>query len=255
MLKKDPTLEWGFLILFRVMGFIKEMRVDFFLYFICGVIITFFAMLFINNKKLKLINMELVDEINKNRQLEKDFHVHEAKFLAEKNKLEMQNYQIIKESKQKSFDEGYLKGQEDSLKDFLIKKSELESQFKEEIRKVELDNFEMGKKKGQSEFEQLNSIFTVAVSPYVNIKTDKGIFSDDHLSEIGYKYQLLVKGIPAFQPHICIEKREEIKEINNERIDKLSELAIEVTKQAIGSYLQGLPNAVFKIGTTVVDKQ
>lgn len=65
----------------------------------------------------------------------------------------------------------------------------------------------------------------------------------------------MVKGIPAFQPHICIEKREEIKEINNERIDKLSELAIEVTKQAIGSYLQGLPNAVFKIGTTVVDKQ
>jgi hypothetical protein len=229
------------------------MKVDFALYFIGGGLISFFAVVIFNKKQLKIINNELLNEINKNRQLEKDVHLHETRFLAEKNKLEIENYQYLKETKQKSFDDGYEKGKEDSFKDFLIKKGELEVDYKEKNRQIELDSFERGKKQAQSDFELLSNTFTVSISPYVNIKTDKGIFSDTHLSEIGYKYQLLVKGIPAFQPHICVEQREEVKEINEERINRLSDLAIKVTEMAVGSYLSNMPSSIFKIGTTVID--
>ena len=225
---------------------------DLYLYFISGCAVTACIMFFFNKKQLKMVNSELIDEINKNRQLEKDVHLHEAKFLEEKNKLVMENYHILRDAKQKSFDEGYTRGKEDSLKDFLIKKGELDRDYQDKERKVEIESFEMGRKKAQVDFEEHSSAFTVSISPYVIIKTDKGIFSDTYLSEIGYKYQLLVKGIPAFQPHICVEKSEEIKEVNEERIQKLSDLAITLTETAIGSYLGSMPSSLIKLGNTVV---
>ena len=44
-------------------------------------------------------------------------------------------------------------------------------------------------------------------------------------------------GIPAFQPHLLIERSETRKEVNEERIDELTKVAKQIAEGAIDMYL------------------
>jgi hypothetical protein len=59
---------------------------------------------------------------------------------------------------------------------------------------------------------------SIVAYPYENVEGDDGWVVDDRLAEIGYQYQLFIKGIPCFTPHAVITKRVHKKEVNQEKL-------------------------------------
>ena len=68
------------------------------------------------------------------------------------------------------------------------------------------------------------------------------------------RYQLLVNGIPAFQPHVVIEQSEEIKEVDKATVESLLKLAHKAADTAAAAYLGGSPSGAFRIGADIVQR-
>lgn len=84
----------------------------------------------------------------------------------------------------------------------------------------------------QIENEKLKA-FSVDIRPYIK-QTDKkySVWKNFDL-EIGFQYQLLVNGIPCFEPHKVIEQRRTEKQVDP---DAITDLAVQVAKAAIQLY-------------------
>ena len=104
------------------------------------------------------------------------------------------------------------------------------------IRAADEKGFIEGTRLAELRNEKNVDALSVQVKPYVAKVKDEGIFSTKLSSEIGYQYQLLVHGIPCFQPHIVIEQKHAETEINDERLKFLTDKALETAKLAIQSY-------------------
>lgn len=59
---------------------------------------------------------------------------------------------------------------------------------------------------------------SIVAYPFEKVEGDDGWVVDDRLAEIGYQYQLFIKGIPCFTPHTVITKRVQKKEVNQEKL-------------------------------------
>ena len=95
--------------------------------------------------------------------------------------------------------------------------------------------------KQRAEYELQAKLFSVKISPYVQLLTDKGVFKDTHEAKIGYQYQLLVNGIPAFQPHIVVERHEKVQQIDQEIKKTLLSIAQTCAEAAVTTYLGASP--------------
>ncbi len=137
--------------------------------------------------------------------------------------------------------------------DFLSQRNQLEIEFSEKLKATAEASFHEGKRiqKAQSEIQE--KLFSVKISPYVKIVTDTGIIYNEYEAASGYQYQLLINGIPAFPPHIVLERTESIKEINEQTKKVALDFAINSAKNAIDLYLGGHQN-FSAIGTEIVEQ-
>jgi hypothetical protein len=71
--------------------------------------------------------------------------------------------------------------------------------------------------------------------------TDNGLFKDSYEAKIGYQYQLLVNGIPAFQPHIFIERHEKVVQVDQSVKQTLLSIAQNCAEAAVATYLGASP--------------
>lgn len=91
----------------------------------------------------------------------------------------------------------------------------------------------------RAEYELQTKLFSVKIAPYVEIREIGSLLSKSQEASTGYQYQLLVNGIPAFSPHVVIEQKETRKEVNEEMVGKLVDVASRIAEQAIQVYLGG----------------
>src|SRR5574343_1098619 len=88
---------------------------------------------------------------------------------------------------------------------------------------------------------------SVVSFPYEETKGDDGWVVDDRSAEVGYQYQMFIRGVPCFEPHRVVVHRVSKKEVNRQKLDELSNRvvnlleaaasqhpAIQVTKKALG---------------------
>lgn len=160
---------------------------------------TLAAGFFIGQRRSVALGGELSGREKRIRELEKDAHLQEMRKIEELNKAKVEHFELIKAEREKA----YLEGCEKTKAEVVL---------------------------------QQRSI-SVSMRPYVNTLTDKGIFSETYKVEAGYIYQLMVNGVPALSPHIVIERREEWSEMNEERLQALSNAALKLTEAAITTYL------------------
>jgi hypothetical protein len=79
------------------------------------------------------------------------------------------------------------------------------------------------------------SPLSVQMEPYYKQSKQSGIFNKKSSVEIGYQYQLLVNGIPCFEPHVTVVDSREEAEINEEVIARLKETAYQLAQAAVAS--------------------
>jgi hypothetical protein len=155
------------------------------------------------------------------RDLEKQIHIKERDFIEEKNIATISYHQELQK-------------------------------VREEMWKACEISVQEARVKIQAEAAIQQKLFSLSVRPYVQIIKNNGIIRDDYESKVGYKYQLHVNGIPAFQPHIIIEREEKFSEINDEKLSALTALAIKATSEVIGLYLTGVPSAAIKASSEAI---
>lgn len=151
------------------------------------------------------------------RELELDAHAAERRFLGEINALESAHHSTLSEER------GKLTRLRIEHADTLAReRDQVSAEAREQARR---------------EFENQASLFSVSIRPYVRIMKDDGYFNSSFETQTGYQYQLLINGIPAFQPHIIVESTEQTKKFNDENLHTLIEQATKAAESAVALYI------------------
>lgn len=185
---------------------------------------------------------------------QKSIHLLEAEHIKSKNALEIEHHELFKKFKEKSYGEGYEMGLAASQKDHLVEITNIRSAHREELTRQEAEAERKGRAIAKMEHEAQVKAFGVEIRPYVKIEKDAGVIWDDFKSYTGYQYQLLVNGIPAFQPHIVIEHSEEIKTVDKQMIAELVKLAHKSADIAARAYLGGTTSSALTMGQEIVQQ-
>ena len=75
------------------------------------------------------------------------------------------------------------------------------------------------------ELEARTKAFSVQVSPFVRASDVGNLISQETKIVSGYNYQLMIHGMPAFNPHECILEEKTVKR-NSEQLNRLTDEAI-----------------------------
>jgi hypothetical protein len=100
----------------------------------------------------------------------------------------------------------------------------------------------------RAELEHQSKLFSVKVSPYVEISESRVLMRSRYRGVSGYQYQLLINGIPAFAPHV-VQERVETADIVDE--DKLIQVAL-TAAQAVVAVYSGSASQFFEIARPIV---
>jgi hypothetical protein len=79
------------------------------------------------------------------------------------------------------------------------------------------------------EWESRAKAFSVQISPFVRVTEERTLMTTIHVVESGFEHQLMVHGVPAFEPHQTVSNRE-VHKGQSEHLDALVSAAIEVAK-------------------------
>ncbi|MCF6130888.1 hypothetical protein [Flavobacterium wongokense] len=123
-------------------------------------------------------------------------------------------------------------------------------ELRKQVIDVEKDSYEKGRKDAEEKF--MND-FVVQVFPYKRYYKEKkdGIiaFGSIEKVEIGYQYQLFVKGLPALNPAMIVIETHELKEF------KLNEEGIKaLVHSAIGDKAE-IAGTIIKIANNIIEKR
>jgi hypothetical protein len=197
-----------------------------------------------------------VDTLNESRarcsELEKRIQDAERGRLADRIRLEDEQHELLKSDKAKAYEEGRELGRVEQRKEHIEELTRLHQEYarkvSDEVERVVAET----RDKVRSEYELQSKMFSVQISPYVQITEDKGLIKSSYATEVGYQYQLLVNGIPVFQPHVITERSEIRKEVSPERVKELATHATELATKAIETYLSGGGRAFAKLAPAIV---
>ena len=145
---------------------------------------------------------------------------------------------------------GKIEGNSQHLEEIIALKSEFNTKLAAEVDGAVTES----RKRLTAEYELQTKLFTVQISPFVRISENKGLFSSESEVETGYQYQLLVNGIPAFQPHSIVERSEVRKEVNEENVRELVAIATDFASTAIETYLGAGGGKFAKLASVIVKK-
>ncbi len=185
---------------------------------------------------------------------EKRFHLREREFLTEKNQIATDSSAASRSEASKAFEEGRLLGKAENQRDHVIELAKQRetsaSKLQEEREKAAAD----AREKLRAEYELQAKLFSVKISPYFKVGDDKGWVRTQHDVNIGYQYQLLINGIPAFQPHVVIERSESFSAIDEKVKTQLLNVATGLAEAAISTYLGASPQFA-KLAPAIIDQK
>lgn len=176
------------------------------------------------------------DHMNRANAAEKILHLKEMEYLEERNKAIVAQTEEVYRAKELAFEEGRKRGiaesELDCAKLLAAKRSEFGEKLRSEVESAAAD----AQAKMKADYELQTKLFSLKVSPLVKKVTNKGFISDSYDIEVGFQYQLLVNGVPAFQPHVIIEHKETVKEVNEQKMERMIALASDILDAAVSTY-------------------
>lgn len=190
---------------------------------------------------IKYKNEEISNQLTALNQKDKDMHALEMSYLAKQKEAELKHSELLAAERLAYFNEGKEFAKNDHALALSKALAEQKSEFTERLVQAKELAAEESRTKTRAEFELQSKLFSIKISPYAQIRTDKGLVWDDYETKIGYQYQLLINGIPAFQPHIVVERHEKIKEVDPNLKQALIKTASLCAEAALKTYLGANP--------------
>lgn len=206
---------------------------------IAAILVTGVVALVFSRLLLRKQEVALSQQVEEFRSLEKQLHLRERDFLAERNQLELAHAEALKVARAQAFEEGRRLGQTEGNASKVSELSELRRELLKKAEEERTIAIAEAREKLRAEYELQSKLFTVKISPYVCIREDRRLLGQQYETVSGYQYQLLVNGIPAFSPHVVAEQTETKKSINPEVERLLIQSAERAADAAITLYLGG----------------
>lgn len=185
--------------------------------------------------------------------LSRKLYAAEQEYLAEKNRIELKHQDDLRTARAAALEEGRSLGREESRSEHIKTLTDQQASWAERLQEGRKQSYQEGYDHARAEAELQSKLFDVKISPYVEVAAAKGMFRSQEEVRAGYQYQLLVNGIPAFQPHVIIERREVSSKANEENIKAMVNFAADAAKGAISLYLGGGSRFV-KLGAPIVKR-
>lgn len=180
-------------------------------------------------------------QLEKANEAEKQTHLRELELLAERKDQTIKHATELEQLRQRSFEEGRKRGIDESQLDIAIRLAKQSEDFAIQLKKEKEVAAREAKELQRTEYEIQAKLFSVKISPFVQLITDKGFVYDDYETKVGYQYQLLINGIPAFQPHVVVEQHEKSKEFDQAIKKSLLNIAQGCAQAALATYLGANP--------------
>lgn len=177
------------------------------------------------------------EQIESSNEKDRKLHIREMEHLGELRTKEIQYLDTLAAARAEAFGEGKKFAENEHQLALATALSEQKNKFYEQLVIEREAAAAAARDKERAEYELQNKLFSVKISPYAQILTDKGVVWSDYETRAGYQYQLLINGIPAFQPHVVIERHEKVKEVNPEVKKALIETAQSCAEAALKTYL------------------
>lgn len=184
---------------------------------------------------------------------ERQVHLSEMEYLAERNKVEVAHAEALNQARSIAFEEGRKQGKAEHELDTAMQLAEQRNQFVIRLQAEKEQAATEARDKQRAEYELQAKLFSVKISPYVQFLTDNGWVTSSYEAKIGYQYQLLVNGIPAFQPHIVVERHEKVQQIDQEIKKTLLAIAQTCAEAAVTTYLGASPQFA-KLAPEVIEQ-
>ena len=176
-----------------------------------------------------------------NNEAERKVHIREMEYLADRNKAEVVHTDALTQVRSIAFEEGRKQGNAEHELESSMRRADQRNEFAVRLQAEKEIAATEARDRQRAEHELQAKLFSVKISPYVQLLTDNGLFKDTHEAKIGYQYQLLVNGIPAFQPHVFVERHEKIQQIDQSVKNTLLSIAQNCAEAAVTTYLGASP--------------
>lgn len=192
-------------------------------------------------------------QIEATNNAERSTHLKELDYLAERNKGEIAHSEALALARTAAFEEGKKQARSEHELEVSMRLAEQRSDLLARLQTEREQAATEARDRLRAEYELQTKLFSVKISPYVQILTKNGIFKNTYEARLGYQYQLMVNGIPAFQPHVFIERHEKIDQIDQQIKDRLLSIAQTCAEAAVATYLGASPQFA-KLSPGVVDQ-
>ncbi|MFO1385311.1 MAG: hypothetical protein U1F55_03865 [Chitinivorax sp.] len=184
---------------------------------------------------------------------ERQVHLKEMEYLAERNKAEIAHVETLNQARALAFEEGRRQGRAEHELETVMLLADQRNEFAIRLQAEKEQVAAEARDRQRAEYELQAKLFSVKISPYVQLLTDKGLIYDTYEAKAGYQYQLLVNGIPAFQPHIVVERHEKVQEIDQAIKNTFLSLAKTCAEAAVTTYLGASPQFA-KLAPEVIEQ-
>lgn len=192
---------------------------------------------FIHQRAVNVWAAKFQKQLDLTNEAERKIHLNEMDYLSDKNKTAIAYADAITESRTASFEEGRKQGKAEQELETNMKLADQKTEFAVRLQAEREQSASEARDKQRAEQELQAKLFSIKISPYAQLLTDNGIFKNTHEGKVGYQYQLLVNGIPAFQPHVVIERHEKIEQADQAIKNTLLSIAQNCAEAAVATYL------------------
>lgn len=207
---------------------------------VTAITVAFIALL-IHRHLAKEASEKLKSQLSITNEAERQVHRREMEYLADKNKAEVAHADALAQARSTAFEEGRKQGKAEHELDCSMRLADQRNEFAIRLQSEKEQAATEARDRQRAEQELQAKLFSVRISPYVQLLTDNGLFKDTYEAKIGYQYQLLVNGIPAFQPHVFVERHEKVEQVDQSVKTTLLSIAQNCAEAAVTTYLGASP--------------
>ena len=200
-----------------------------------------------------MLTSKIQKQLDLTNEAERQIHHNELKYLADRNSDEITHSKALGGVRLTAFEEGKKQGRAEMELETAIKIADQRSEFAVRLLTEKEQAASEARDRQRAEHELQAKLFSIKISPYVQLITDNGVFKNTHEGKIGYQYQLLVNGIPAFQPHVVIERHEKVAQVDQSIKQTLLAIAQNCAEAAVSTYLGASPQFA-KLSPSVLEQ-
>jgi hypothetical protein len=104
----------------------------------------------------------------------------------------------------------------------------------------------------EERLQKVESPLTLSVHPFVNSTGTKFGPYNSSTVQLGYKYQLLVQGMPCFDPHEVVIQTQSKVEIDEKALAEWAGKAAALAQEAVNAKVGGIPGRLVSFASTVL---